>query len=208
MRIGGPTTTGRPPRSRGRRGVTRIVAMSGLLMTVGCVSTYRSMTAEEKRAYLLELEETTLAEIVEQHPEAQADLDNAVGYAIFSNTATKIPLVGAGDGIGVVVDARSGRRTYLRVGRLDVGGGLGVRTFRVIAIFFDEMAFSKLATGKLELGAGVEAAAGTEDIGTGAGGVAGVRNDKRVLYQLSEAGVSATFTVRLIRYKVLDLDEP
>ena len=74
-------------------------------------------------------------------------------------------------------------------------------------IFFDEAAFEKLATGKLELGAGVEAGAGKNDVGTGAGGVAGARNEKRVLYQMSDEGVSATFTVRLIKYTVLELDE-
>ena len=107
----------------------------------------------------------------------------------------------------LVVDAGTGERTYLKVQRFDVGGGIGVRTFRLVMIFFDEEAFEKLATGKLEFGAGVEAGAGKGDIGTGAGGVAGARNEKRAMYQLSEKGVSATLTVRLIKYSVLDLDE-
>ena len=42
---------------------------------------------------------------------------------------------------------------------------------------------------------------------TGAAGIAPARNDKRVAYQLAEAGVSATYTVRLIKYSVLDLGE-
>ena len=59
----------------------------------------------------------------------------------------------------------------------------------------------------LEIGAGVEAGAGDhDDLGTGAGGVAGARNEKRALYQLSEAGISATLTVRMIKYSVLELD--
>jgi lipid-binding SYLF domain-containing protein len=115
--------------------------------------------------------------------------------------------VGAGDGIGVVVDTTTDERTYLKVGRLDVGGGLGVRKYRLIIIFFEEEALRKLASGKVELGAGVEAGAGKEDVGTGAGGIAGSRNEDYVLYQLSEAGVSATFTVRAIRYSVLDLEQ-
>jgi len=74
-------------------------------------------------------------------------------------------------------------------------------------VFFDQELLKKLARGKLELGAGVEAGAKEKDLGTGAGGVAGSRNDKRVLYQISDAGVSATFTVRAIRYSVLKLSE-
>lgn len=174
---------------------------------VGCASTYRTMTVQEKRDYLLELEAETLAEMIEEHPEAQADLDHAVGYAIFSNTATKAPFVGAGNGIGVVVNTGTGTRTYLKVKRLDVGGGLGVRKFRVIMIYFDEKAFGKLASGKLELAAGIDAGAGKKDVGTGAGGIAASRNNTRVMYQLAEAGVSATYTVRLIKYSVLDLED-
>ena len=189
----------------------RIVIVAGMVLCVlaivGCSSTYRGMSGEEKREYLLELEEKTLAELVKDDPKAQADLDGAVGYAIFSNTATKVPFVGAGDGIGVVVDTTTDARTYLKVQRFDVGGGLGVRTFRLVMFYFDEEAFEKLATGKLELGAGIEAGAGKDDIGTGAGGIAGARNEKRAMYQLSEKGVSATLTVRLIKYSVLDLDE-
>ena len=104
-------------------------------------------------------------------------------------------------------DAKTGERTYLKVGRLDIGGGLGAREYRLVILFFDQGLLEKLASGKLELGAGVEAGAKDQEIGTGAGGVVGSRNEKRVLYQLSDAGVSATFTVRAIRYSVLKLDE-
>lgn len=114
--------------------------------------------------------------------------------------------MGAGNGIGVVVNNETGTRTYLEVQRFDVGGGLGIRTYRVIMIYFDGAAFGKLASGKLELAAGIDAGAGKTDVGTGAGGIAPARTEKRVTYQLAEAGVSATYTVRLIKYSVLDLD--
>jgi lipid-binding SYLF domain-containing protein len=165
------------------------------------------MPAEEKRALLEEAEERTLVELVEKRPEVRDELDRAVGYAVFSNRATKIPIVGAGEGIGVVVDSGTGERSYLKVGRLDVGGGLGVRQYRLVMIFFDAEALRKLAKGKYEFGAGVEAGAGKSDVGTGAGVTAGSRKEKYVLYQLSDTGVSATFTVRVTQYSVLELDE-
>ena len=82
-----------------------------------------------------------------------------------------------------------------------------MRQYRLIALFFEEGPLDKLASGKLEISAGAEAGSGTKDVGTGAGGVAGSRKDTRVLYQLSEAGVSATVTVRVIKYTVFDLEE-
>jgi len=186
----------------------RLVTMMLLLVFLAsCTSTYRSMTSQEKRDLLAELETDTLAELVEKRPETQAEVDRAVGHAVFSNRVAKIPFVGAGDGIGVVFDAKTGQRSYLKVGRLDVGGGLGVREFRLVVLFFDEERLKKLASGKLEVSAGVEAGAGESDVGTGAGGIAGSRKETHVFYQLSDTGVSATVTVRAIRYSVLDLEE-
>ena len=78
-----------------------------LIAAVACSSTYRSMTNQEKKAYLVDLEKETLAELVAERPEAQTDLDSSVGYAVISNTAAKVPMVGAGEGIGVVVNSET-----------------------------------------------------------------------------------------------------
>ena len=183
------------------------VVVLALVLAIGCKSTYSSMTAQEKRDFLEELEERTLAELVDKQPEVQAELDKSVGHAVFSKRMAKVPLVGAGDGIGVVYDEKTGERTYLKVSRLDVGGGLGVRDYRLVVLFFDESKLKKLASGKLEVGAGVEAGAGETEVGTGAGGVGGSHKETHAIYQLSNEGVSATFTVRLIRYSVIDLEQ-
>jgi len=186
----------------------RLTAVVLLGLTVAsCGSTYRSMSAAEKQTYLFSLEKRTLADLVEKKPEVQSEIDTAVGHAVLSIRVAKIPFIGAGDGIGVVANAGTGERTYLKVGRLDVGGGLGVREYRLIALFTEEDALEKLASGKLELRAGVEAGAKETEIGTGAGGIAGSRQKGYVLYQLADTGISATLTVRMIRYSVLDLSE-
>jgi lipid-binding SYLF domain-containing protein len=181
--------------------------MLAALLVVSCSSTYKSMSVEEKRAHLAEAEQMALADLVEKKPEVQADLDRSIGHAVFSNRLAKVPVVGAGEGVGVVVDKRTGERTYLKVFRLDIGGGLGVREYRLVALFFDEEPLKKLASGKLELSAGAEAGAGKSDVGIGSEGVSGKRKEKLVLYQLADTGVSATITVRLIKYSVLDLEE-
>ena len=165
------------------------------------------MSVEEKRDFLAEAEQKTLAELIEKRPETQAEMDRSVGHAVFSNRLAKIPFVGAGDGIGVVFDKNTGERTYLKVQRLDVGGGLGVREYRLVVVFFEEESLKKMAGGKLELSAGAEVGAGKGEVGLGTEGVSGKQKEKFVLYQLSDTGVTATITVRLIRYSVLDLSE-
>ena len=181
--------------------------MLAALLVVSCSSTLKSMSVEEKRAHLAEAEQMALADLVEKKPDVQADLDRSIGHAVFSNRLAKVPFVGAGNGIGLVFDKKTGERTYLKVQRLDIGGGLGVREYRLVVVFFDEEPLKKLASGKLELTAGVEAGAGKSDVGVGSEAVSGNRKEKLVIYQLADTGVSATITVRLIRYSVLNLEE-
>jgi hypothetical protein len=165
------------------------------------------MTVDELRAVLTELESQTLEDLVEMYPEAQEDLDESIGHAVFSNRMAKIPMVGAGDGVGVVFNQRTGQRTYLKVGRFDIGGGLGVREYRLVVLFFDESPLEKLAGGTFQIDAGAEAGAGAKDVGLDASQIARSREKGQVAYQLAAKGVSATFTVRVFRYTVLDLSE-
>ena len=181
--------------------------MLAALLVVSCSSTLKSMSVEEKRAHLAEVEQMALADLVEKKPEVQAEMDRSVGHAVFSNRSAKIPFIGAGDGIGVVFDKETGERTYLKVQRLDVGGGFGIREYRLVVVFFEEEALQKLASGKLELSAGAEVGAGKGDVGLGTEGISGKQKEKLVLYQLSDTGVSATITVTLIRYSVVDWSE-
>lgn len=181
--------------------------MLAMILVASCSSTQGSMSVQEKRDFLAEVEQRTLAELVEKQPETQAEMDRSVGHAVFSNRSAKIPFIGAGDGIGVVFDKNTGERTYLKVQRLDVGGGLGVREYRLVVVFFEEKPLEKLVGGKLELAAGAEAGAGKGDVGLGTEGISGKQKEKLALYQLSDTGVSATITVRLIRYSVLDLSD-
>jgi len=188
--------------------VLRLTAIILLGLTVAsCGSTYRFMSTDEKRSFLLSLEKRTLSDLVEKSPEVQSEIDTAVGHAVLSIRLAKIPFIGAGDGIGVVTNAGTGERSYLKVGRLDVGGGLGVREYRLVVLFTEEDALKKLASGKLELRAGAEVGAKETEIGTGAGGISGSRKKGYVLYQLADTGISATLTVTMIRYSVLDLSE-
>jgi len=197
----------RPRRSRRRVDTLRAAVIPLIAIAAACSSTYRSMTIEEKRAFLAELETTTLADLVEKRPEVREELDRSAGHAVFSNKTGKIPFVGAGEGIGVVVDGATGERSYLKVGRIDVGGGLGVRKYRLVIVFFDQDGLRKLADGHLELGAGIDLGAGSKNAGVPPGGIARPRRGRFAVYQLSETGASASLTVNLTRYSVLDLGE-
>ncbi len=139
-----------------------------------------------------------VARLIEQTPELESVFDEAVGYAVVDMRVTKVPLVGAGGGNGVVVDKRDGSRSYVQVRRLDLGGGYGARSFKMVLAFTDGDQLEKLASGKMNFDAGAEASAGgaSADGGASSGADAGFTS-----YVLAEGGASATVTVRAIRIK-------
>jgi len=75
---------------------------------------------------LNEHEQETLKRLYQENPETEQAVQTAPGYAVFHVVVTKVPLVGAGGGNGVVVDNKTGDRTYMKVRRFDVGAGGGV----------------------------------------------------------------------------------
>ena len=57
-----------------------------MVLVTGCMSPSGN-TAEEKRQAILQMRSETLAELYEVHPEAKAQIDQAVGYGVLSNVA-------------------------------------------------------------------------------------------------------------------------
>ena len=151
-----------------------------------------------------ELEQKTLRDMGERYPASAEEFDQAVGYAIFSVRATKVPLVGQGQGIGVAVDAKDERRAYLRITHTDVGGGLGNVDYRLIVIFSDRSDFERSRDGALDFSAGVYASAsdGTREIeGTSQ---STSRKAGRAIYLLTDSGAGASWSVHLIRFTVIE----
>ncbi len=108
----------------------------GFAFVPACASV-KGSTADEKRAHIQKLENDTLARLFKEHPEAKAALEDAPGYAVFDTSITKIPLIGAGGGYGVVVDADPVARTYMKVREFQLGAGWGARRFQVVVVFHD-----------------------------------------------------------------------
>ena len=69
----------------------------------------------------------TLDDLYKQEPKTKEEIANSIGYVIINNEITKIPLVGAGSGYSVVINAGTGEKTYLKMARFDIGGGWGAR---------------------------------------------------------------------------------
>jgi len=170
-----------------------------LLVVVACTSVPGD-SAEERRAYVDRWAEETLEMLYEQHPEARELAAEAPGILLVGQTMTKVPMIGAGGGAGVFLNQRDGKRTYVKLSRLDMGWGGGIRSTRLVMILQDPSLLKKVGKDQWAFGVGVEAAAkGDEETGAGGGSSVIPRGKGYVAYELTDAGVSATATVHVLR---------
>lgn len=140
--------------------------------------------------------DATIMRLLELQPDVRPAFDACTGYMVLDMTMTKIPMVGSGGGLGVVVDRRSGSHSYIKVSQFEVGGGIGVRKFKVVVLFEDAGLIDKVTAGSWHYDAGAEAGAGEQTAGTSAG----ERTGKGFrAYRLSEGSLVVAVTVRAAR---------
>ena len=181
----------------------KFIKTLGILLTLlFLVTACSSMTVSEKqqqRSKLESMAETAIAGLIDKQPEIQQQLDNSLGYAVANMKVSKvIPLVGGGGGEGVLVDNKTQQHTFFTVERLDLGGGYGARSFKVLIIFNSQKILDKFKKGTLDIDVGAEAAAGPATLETNS-----IKSNKNyTLYILSDGGASATFTLRTLRIKI------
>jgi lipid-binding SYLF domain-containing protein len=181
--------------------------MAMLLMTISACAGGLVGSKDEKLAYFESLEKETLARLVKEQPKTEQELAQSVGYAVIEKRVVKVPMVGAGGGAGVVVDKASGKKSYLRVPELQFGWGWGGRAEKVILIFQDVEKLRDLADGTWKAGIAAEAAAKAGDIGAAGGkGTEDLMKKGFTTYVLTDAGVSATATIAVLRAQPYSID--
>ena len=179
-----------------------------LVFTMSGCSSIPGATGKEQAQTIDELVERTLPDLYKQEPKTREEIANSVGYAIMSNTITKVPIFGAGGGYGVAINNRSGDKTYITMTRFDVGGGWGARSVRPVVIFQDEKKFKDFIDGTWEVQAGAEAAAKAGESGAAGGAGSGDVGDKGYsIHMITDAGVSATATAGVIRIRAVKLKQ-
>jgi lipid-binding SYLF domain-containing protein len=178
------------------------IAAAGLLLAFastalpGCAA----LSVEEREAKRAELDamaDTTIETLLATKPQSAEVLERSLGYVVLDMKVTKIPVVGAGSGLGVVVDRRTDTRSYLKISRFEIGGGLGAQKFKVIIVFDDGKLLDRAAAGAWHYDAGAELAAGTA---SSEGSVQAAPKGFQA-YRLVEGGALATVTVRVARAK-------
>jgi lipid-binding SYLF domain-containing protein len=163
--------------------------------------------AEQERKDIQKIEQDTLAKLYSVQPSAKGVIDGAAGYAVFSNFGMKILVAGSGSGKGVAVNRKTGQRTYMRMGELQAGIGIGVKKFRVVFVFETPDKLDSFVNQGWEFGGQTTAAATTGDKGAAMQGALAVAPGVW-MYQLTDKGLALEATVKGTKYwKDADLNK-
>jgi lipid-binding SYLF domain-containing protein len=162
----------------------------------GCATT-GGTTPQEKRQTILSMSSEVLSDLYKVHPQAKAEIAAAPGYAVFNNANINIIFVSFSGGHGVV-NNRSGKPIFMKMGEAGIGLGLGVKDFRAVFIFHDQTTLARFVDSGWEFGGHADAAAKASDKGAAAGGEAVL--DGITIYQLTKSGLALQATVKGTKY--------
>ncbi|MCK0068562.1 YSC84-related protein [Kordiimonas laminariae] len=154
---------------------------------------------EKKRQKVQDMRQEVLVELFEARPQAQAEIDEAYGYAVFSNVGVQVFLIGGGGGRGVVHDNRSNTDTYMKMATASVGLGLGIKDFRAVFVFHDEEALDSFVQKGWDFSGEADAAARSNEKGGEIGEAASFRK-KVSVYQFTKAGLALQASLHGTKY--------
>lgn len=173
-----------------------ILLLVATVFLAGCAAS--GGTRDDKRATVQKMRQDVLAQLYKVKPHARSYIQQAPGYAVFSNANVNLIFASFGGGYGVVRDARTGRDTYMRMGEAGIGLGLGVKDFRAVFVFDNRATMERFVASGWAFGGHADAAAKAADKGGAVGGE--VVLDGITIYQLTETGLALQATVKGTKY--------
>jgi lipid-binding SYLF domain-containing protein len=182
------------------RAVGFMIAGIALIGTADASLLKKGGTPDEQRAEIRKVRDQSLAELYEVQPSARSHVEQAAGYAVFSNFGVKILVAGGGSGRGIVVDNKTKKETFMRMAEVQAGLGFGVKNFRLIWVFEKKADLDRFVNSGWEIGAQTTASA--KVAGQGASVIAGAVSVMPGvwLYQLTDDGLALELTAKGTKY--------
>lgn len=182
-----------------RIGVSLRIGLLVLICLLLAGSVAGAATVAEKRQSVRNMANDTLDRLYAAHPSARKAVENAVGYAVFSSYDVKIFLFGGGRGRGLAVYNPTGAETFMKMGQIGVGLGLGVKNYSVVFVFETDKAFQKFINQGWEFG-GQATVAATD--GVSGGSLQGAVSiwPGAWMYQMTDKGLALEITGKGTRY--------
>ncbi|NNE64452.1 MAG: hypothetical protein HKN34_10245 [Gammaproteobacteria bacterium] len=165
-----------------------------LVMVIGGCATTGGGTPEQQRQSILKMKNDVLTNLYKVKPDVRSQISAAPGYAVFSNANINIILASFGGGYGVVKNNQTGGHTYMKMGEVGVGIGLGAKDFRLVFVFHTKDSMTRFIEKGWAFGAQADAAAKSSDKGAAVGGELTI--DNMTIYQITEIGLALQATVK------------
>ena len=169
-------------------------------LALGATSANAAMSDKDKakaRADIDKMEGQILAKLYKLQPGAKKTVENAAGYATFSNFGVKIFFAGSGKGAGVAVG--KGKRVYMKMFEVQAGLGIGVKKFSLVWVFDNASALDKFVNSGWEIGGQASATAKKGEKGEAYTGAMAV-SPGVWLYQLAGDGLAVELTGKGTKY--------
>jgi lipid-binding SYLF domain-containing protein len=157
---------------------------------------------EEKRAAVRKQRDEILAKLYAAHPATKDKIKKAAGYGTFNNKNMNLFLLSSGHGYGVVMDNKSGKDTFMAMGSIGGGVGLGAKDLSVVFIFKNADVMKKFVESGWQFGGEADATAKSGEKGGAAAKEAGVDTGANIfeIYQMTDTGASLQATVAGTKY--------
>jgi lipid-binding SYLF domain-containing protein len=155
---------------------------------------WESLDQQAKQAKIDATAKESLEEVFKGSKNAKELYGKAYGWAGFDNLKIAWGFSGGG-GNGVAVNKQTGKRTYMKMGTVGVGLGLGAQKYQVVFLFQDEQTFRNFVDKGWQADASAQAAAGTAGAGAQSGFVNGI-----AIYQLTDKGLMASADIAGTKY--------
>jgi len=158
---------------------------------------------DEQRQEVLKMRDEVLTRLYGEDPAAKELVDQAIGYAVFSNTGINVLLISTARGQGVAHDNESNHDTYMNMFSAGGGIGMGVKKFSAVFVFHNRDAFDQFVdkgwnfTGQVDAAATSDAEEGEE---AGSMGTAVGLNQGVTVYQMTEKGLALQATLQGTKY--------
>ena len=156
---------------------------------------------DDERKELQEARQQALTKLFREKPGARAELENAKGYAVFSNIGMNLGLISTQRGGGILRDNRDGQDTYMKMFSGGGGWGLGIKDFAAIFVFETAESLDTFETKGWDFSAQADANLESESEGAGMESAMTAMPGVKI-YQLTDAGVALQATVQGTKFWV------
>lgn len=170
---------------------TRLVTLAAAIgLLSACASQPANVESEklteeqirERREQVDNMSAKALEKLYAEKPELRAEIEEAPGYGVFDITTINAVMYVGATGPGVIIDNKTGQRSYMRAIRAGTGPGIGYQETYQIFIFKSDIALSQFRVGDMA-GGDIGASA---TVGTLGGQIS--FNPYISVYQLNETG--------------------